>query len=155
MHISWNHGGMIWLPYKGFYPNFPIILANINRGTVIKTVEFIYIFINHCVLQWSEILALILIILNLLLIKSYQKKKSNTLLNDIFSKIKTSNKLFHIAGNFNLNLLDNNTNRKVQRFFIFVCINGITPRKNKSSRVAQKTTTEIDHILTNSFTDSL
>ena len=66
------------------------------------------------------------------------------------------NKFFHIAGNFNLNLLNNNTNRKVQRFFIFICINGITPKKkNKPTRVAQKATTEIDHILINSFTDSL
>ena len=34
-------------------------------------------------------------------------------LNNIFSKIKKSNKLFHIAGDFNLNLLDHDTNRKM------------------------------------------
>ena len=34
-------------------------------------------------------------------------------LNNILSKIKTSNKLFHIAGDFNLNLLDHDTNTKV------------------------------------------
>ena len=35
-------------------------------------------------------------------------------LNTIFSKIKKSKKLFPIAGGFNLNLLDHDTNRKVQ-----------------------------------------
>ena len=33
-------------------------------------------------------------------------------LNNIFSKIKKANKLFHIVGDFNLNLLDHDTNRK-------------------------------------------
>ena len=39
-------------------------------------------------------------------------------LNNIFSKIKKSNKLFHIAGDFNLNLLDHDTNRKVRDFSV-------------------------------------
>ena len=46
-------------------------------------------------------------------------------LNNIFSKIKKSNKLFHITGDFNLNLLDQNTHRKVQRFLNTVYKNGI------------------------------
>ena len=33
-------------------------------------------------------------------------------LNNIFSKIKKSKKIFHIVGDFNLNLLDHDTNRK-------------------------------------------
>ena len=41
-------------------------------------------------------------------------------LNNIFSKIKTSNKLFHIAGDFNLNLLDYDANTKVQSFLNLV-----------------------------------
>ena len=39
-------------------------------------------------------------------------------LNSIFSKIKKSNKLFHIAGGFNLNLLDHDTNRKCRDFSV-------------------------------------
>ena len=34
-------------------------------------------------------------------------------LNNTFSKMKKSNNLFHIAGDFNPNLLDYDTNRKV------------------------------------------
>ena len=74
-------------------------------------------------------------------------------LNNIFSKIKKSNKLFHIAGDFNLNLLDHDTNRKVQRFLNMVNKNGMIPTINKSTRVTRKTTTAIDHILTISFID--
>ena len=66
-------------------------------------------------------------------------------LNNIFSKIKKSNKLFHIAGDFNLNLLDHDTNRKVQRFLNI----------DFSTRVTRKTATAIDHILPNSFTDTV
>ena len=76
-------------------------------------------------------------------------------LNNIFSKIKKSNKLFHIAGDFNLNLLDHDTNRKVQRFLNIVYRNGMIPTINKPTRVTRKTTTAIDHILTNSFTDTV
>ena len=61
-------------------------------------------------------------ILNLLIQKSYQIKK-NTLINgqieplesflsNMFSKIKKSNKLTDIAGDFNLNLLGHNSNSK-------------------------------------------
>ena len=73
-------------------------------------------------------------------------------LNNIFSKIKKSNKLFHIAGDFNLNLLDQDTNREVQRFLNIVYRNGMIPTIKKPGRVTRKTTTAIDHILTNSFT---
>ena len=83
-------------------------------------------------------------------IESFEK-----FLNNIFSKIKKSNKLFHIAGDFNLNVLDHDTNRKVQRFFNIVYRNGMIPTINKPTRVTRKTTTAIDHILTNSFTDTV
>ena len=76
-------------------------------------------------------------------------------LNNIFSKIKTSNKLFHIAGDFNLNLLDHDTNTKVQRFLNLVYRNCMIPTINKPTRVTRKTATVIDHILTNSFCDTV
>ena len=39
-------------------------------------------------------------------------------LNNVFTKTKNSNKAMHIAGDFNLNILDHNTNRKVQNFSV-------------------------------------
>ena len=76
----------------------------------------------------------------------------NIFLKNTFSKIKKSNKLFHISGDFNLNLLDHDTNRKVQIFLNIVYRSGTIPTTNKSTR---KTTTTIDHIFTNSFTDTV
>ena len=76
-------------------------------------------------------------------------------LNNIFSKIKTSNKLFHIAGDFNLNLLDHDTNTKVQIFLNLVYRNGMIPTINKPTRITRKTATAIDHILKNSFCDTV
>ena len=76
-------------------------------------------------------------------------------LNNIFSKIKKSCKLFHISGDFNLNLLDHDTNRKIQRFLNIVYRNGMILTINKPTRVTRKTTAVIDHILTNSFTDTV
>ena len=76
-------------------------------------------------------------------------------LSNILSKIKNPSRLFHIAGDFNLNLLDHDANRKVQRFLNIVYRNGMIPTINKPTRVTRKTTTAIDHILTNSFTDTV
>ena len=63
-------------------------------------------------------------------IESFEK-----FLNNIFSKIKKSNKLFHIAGDFNLNLLDNDTNTKVQRLLNIIYRNDMIPTINKPTRV--------------------
>ena len=41
---------------------------------------------------------------------------SEIFLNNVFTKTKNSNKAIHIAGDFSLNLLDHNTNRKVHNF---------------------------------------
>ena len=76
-------------------------------------------------------------------------------LNKVFSKIKKSMKLFHLPGDFKLNLLDHDTNRKVQRFLNIVYRNGMIATINKPTRVTPKTTTAIDHILTNSFTETV
>ena len=83
-------------------------------------------------------------------IESFEK-----FLNNIFSKIKKSNKLFHIAGDYNLNLLGHNTNRKAQRFLNIVYRNDMIPTINKPNRVTRKTTIAINHILTNSFNDTV
>ena len=70
-----------------------------------------------------------------------------------FSITKNSNKVHHIAGDFNLNLLDHENSRKVRDFLNLIYQNGIIPTINKPTRVTRKTATAIDHILTNSFID--
>ena len=60
----------------------------------------------------------------------------------------------HIAGDFNLNLLDHN--RKVHNFLSLIYQNGMIPTISKPTRVTRKTAAAIDHILTNSsLTQSL
>ena len=76
-------------------------------------------------------------------------------LNNIFSQIKFSNKAFHIAGDFNLNLLDYYTNKKVQKFLNLVYQNGMIPTISKPTRVTRNTATTIDYILTNCFTETV
>ena len=78
-----------------------------------------------------------------------------TFLNNTFSQGKVSAKAFHIADNFNLNLLDHVANRSVQNFLSLVYQNGMIPTINKPTRVSRKTATAIDHILTSCFTETV
>ena len=71
-----------------------------------------------------------------------------------FTITKNSNKVRHIAGDFNLNLLDHENRRKVQDFANLIYQNDMIPTINKPTRVTRKTATGIDHILTNSFIDT-
>ena len=76
-------------------------------------------------------------------------------LNNNFSQVKVSNKTFHITGYFNLNLLDHDTNKKVQNFLNLVYKNGMIPTINKPTRVTRKIATAIDYFLTNCFTETV
>ena len=60
----------------------------------------------------------------------------------LFDKNKNSNKNYHIAGDFNLNLLDEGKNKKVRDFMNLVYQNGMIPTINKPARVTKKTATE-------------
>ena len=53
------------------------------------------------------------------------KRSLFKLLNNTLSQIKVSNKAFYIAGNCNLNLLDHDTNKKVQNFLDLFYQNGM------------------------------
>ena len=75
-------------------------------------------------------------------------------LNEIFLSIKKSNKQFHIAGDFNLNVLDYEKCNKVQEFLNLIYEHSMIPVINKPTRVTYKTATAIDHFLTNSYTDT-
>ena len=70
-----------------------------------------------------------------------------TFLNNAFSQIKVSIKTFYIAGDFNLNQLDHDTNRKVQNFANLSFQNGMILTINKLTRLATKAAMVIDHIL--------
>ena len=55
----------------------------------------------------------------------------------IFNKNKNSNKNYHIAGDFNLNLLDYDKNKKVQHFLNLTYQNGMIRSINKPTRVTR------------------
>ena len=84
-----------------------------------------------------------------------QLEPFQTLLNNTFYQMKISKKAFHIAGDFNLNLLDHDTNKRVQNFFHLVSQNGLIPTINKTARVTKKATMAIDHIFNNGFTETV
>ena len=72
----------------------------------------------------------------------------------VFNIITDSNKMHHIATDFNLNLLDYENSRKVKDFLNLKYQSSIIPAINKPTQVTRKTATAIDHILTNSFIDT-
>ena len=71
----------------------------------------------------------------------------------LLSSVQNANKDLHIAGDFNLNLLDHESNKKVHDFLNIIYRNDMIPTINKPTRVTRTTATAIDHILTNSFAD--
>ena len=68
--------------------------------------------------------------------------------------VKIKNSDIHIAGDFNINLLDHDNNEKVQTYLNLIDQSGLILTINKPTRVTRKTATIIDHILTNSFIDT-
>ena len=74
--------------------------------------------------------------------------------NWIFHKTKKSNKNFHIAEDFDLNVLDHDNCKKVQNFLNLLYQNNMIPIINKPTRVTKKAATAIDHIITSCFVDT-
>ena len=60
-------------------------------------------------------------------------------------------KPFHIAGDFNVNIINHDKCSKVHGFLNLLYENGMMPSINKPTRVTRKIATAIDHILTNQF----
>ena len=83
-----------------------------------------------------------------------QYEQFENFLTTFFYRTKNCNIDIHIAGDFNLNLLDHDTNKKVQEVLNLIYQNNLIPTINKPTRVTMKTATTIDHILTNSFVDT-
>ena len=67
---------------------------------------------------------------------------------------KDLNKNVYIAGDFNLNLLDHSPNKKVRNYLNLIYQNSFIPTVNKPTRVTRKTSTILDHILTNLFVNT-
>ena len=65
-----------------------------------------------------------------------------------------SNKPIYLLGDFNLNVLEYDTNTKVKGFLNLLFQNSFIPVINKPTRVTRNTATAIDHIITNSFISS-
>ena len=63
---------------------------------------------------------------------------------NLMNKNKKSNKTMYLVGDFNLNVLDFETNRKVKSFFNLIFQNGLIPVINKPTRVTNKSVTAID-----------
>ena len=73
----------------------------------------------------------------------------NRFLKEILKKTKNNLKPFHIAGDFNLNILDHDKCSKVHNFLNLLYENGMITTINKPIRITRKTATAVDHILTN------
>ena len=69
----------------------------------------------------------------------------------VFSITKISNKVHHIAEDFNLNLFDHENSRKVHNLLNLINQNGMIPTIKKPTRVTRKMAAAIDHTLSNSF----
>ena len=72
----------------------------------------------------------------------------------ILSDSTTVNKTFFLAGDFNINLLDFETNKKVQSFVNLMFEFSMMPTINKPTRVTKHTATAIDNIITNCIINS-
>ena len=66
----------------------------------------------------------------------------------------TVNKTFFLAGDFNINLLNFETNKKVQSFVHFLFEFSMIPTINKATRATKQTATAIDNIITNCIMNS-
>ena len=58
-----------------------------------------------------------------------------------------------LAGDFNINALDYEQNKKVQSFFNLMYRYNMIPTINKPTRVGKKSATAIDHIIANCIVD--
>ena len=155
------------------YMNYKITQVNTKYGAIVKAVVFVFIFINSLnfkirpdlTISNNDIESFSAEIVSDKIrhtIFNVLKRPPNgqiepllTFLNYTFSQIKVSNKAFHIAGVFNLNLPDHDTNKKVKNFLNLVYQNGMIPIINKSIIVTRKIATAVNHILSNCFTETV
>ena len=76
-------------------------------------------------------------------------KQCETHFKDLFSKYGKNLKNIVLAGDFNINFLDFETNKNVQDFLNLMFRYNMIPLTNKSTRITKHSTNAIDHIITN------
>ena len=79
---------------------------------------------------------------------------TETFLRKILSENNKANKTLFLAGDFNINALDYEINKKVQNFVNLVFEFSMISTINKPTRVTSYTATAIDNIITNSIFDN-
>ena len=79
-------------------------------------------------------------------------KQCETYFKDVFSKSGKNRKNIVLAGDFNINFLDFETNKNVQDFLNIIFRYNMIPLTNKPTRVNRHSANAIDHIITNSVT---
>ena len=79
-------------------------------------------------------------------------KQCETYFKDVFSKNGKNLKNIVLAGDFNINFLDFETNKNVQDFLNLMFPYKMIPLTSKSTRVTRHSANAIDHIITNSVT---
>ena len=79
-------------------------------------------------------------------------KQCETHFKDIFSKNGKNLKNIVLAGDFNINFLDFETNKSVKGFLNLMFCYHMIPLANKPTRVTRHSTNSMDHIITNSVT---
>ena len=80
------------------------------------------------------------------------QKSANSFV-DLFSKNSKNLKNMILAGDFNINALDYEQNKKVQSFFNLMYRYNMIPTINKPTRVGKNSATAIDHIIANCIVD--
>ena len=78
-------------------------------------------------------------------------KEFKNSLKPIFDNIRRNNKDLYLVWDFNINVLDYESNVKVNNFVNFAFQNSLIPLVNKPTRITRTNATAIDDILTNSF----
>ena len=77
-------------------------------------------------------------------------KQCETHFKDVFSKNGKNLKNIVLAGDFNINFLDFETNKNVQDFLNLMFRYNVIPLTNKPTRVTRHSANAIEHIITNS-----
>ena len=78
-----------------------------------------------------------------------EAKPPNNFLGDLYSHGRSSNKLLDIAGDFNLNVFDNNSNDKIKKVQNTTFEYGPFPVINKPICVTTNSSTALDHTIAN------
>ena len=68
--------------------------------------------------------------------------------------LKTRGRIVYFVGDLNLNVLDYSSNKVVQNFINLTFQNGLFPLINKPTRITRKSSTAIDNIITNNYSNN-